>query len=213
LTVDLLNSYEELMLNPKMMFANKVLTDGSSVSVVFSRKAKPNEQKVQLELTDFTLEEVGELFNPCAIDPGRTNAYTAAYGFGNKSHMVVRYTTKEYYNSPKTSAEKSFLQMKQQAGIMEVEEAMPTAKTCDERKYYEYVHYVLAHVPELYQFYGSEDGKLRWFKYKNKQKAISEAVNILANGGKKYRRKKNGNTKRTRRQKRKKKERLNEFIK
>lgn len=207
-----MHSPEELMLDPKMMFANKILTDGSSVSFVFSRKAKPHDQKVQLELTDFTLEEVVEVFNPCAIDPGRSNAFTAAYGFGDESHMVVKYTTREYYNSLKTPAEESFLQMKQQAGIIEVEKAMPTPKTCDEGKYYEYVHYVLAHVPELYQVYGPEDGKLRYFKYKNKQKAISEAVNILANGGKKYRKKKNGNTKRTRRRKRKQKERLNEFI-
>jgi hypothetical protein len=72
---------------------------------------------------------------------------------------------------------------------------------------------VLAHLPELFQFYGPEYGKLKYFKYKNKQKAISEAVNILANGGIKYHKKKSGNTKRTRRRKRKEKERLNEFIK
>jgi hypothetical protein len=55
---------------------------------------------------------------------------------------------------------------------------------------YEYVRYVHAHVPDLYQFYGPEDGKLKHFKYKNKQTAISDAVNILANGGKMYRKRK-----------------------
>ena len=93
-----------------------------------------------------------------------------------------------------------------------METAIPTPETCDEGKYYEYARYVLAHVPSLYHFYGPEDGKLKYFRYKNRQKAISEAVNILTNGGKKYRKKKDGNTKRTRRRKRKKKERLNEFI-
>ena len=83
-----------------------------------------------------------------------------------------------------------FLQRKKETGITEVKTAIPTPKTCDEGKYYEYVGYVLVHVPDLYQFYGPKDGKLRYFKYKNKQKAISEAVNILANGSKKYRKKK-----------------------
>src|ERR1700730_12888097 len=86
------------------------------------------------------------------------------------------------------------------------------AKRSDKAKYLEYVTYVLAHVPELYQFYGIQDGKLKYFKYKSKQKAISEAVNILVNGGKKYRKIKNGHTKRNRRRKRRKKERSNEYI-
>jgi hypothetical protein len=94
----------------------------------------------------------------------------------------------------------------------EVETAIPTPKTCDEGKYYEYAHYVLAHVSSLYDFYDPGHGKLKYFRYKNRQKVISEAVNILANGGKKYRKKKDANTKRTRRRKRMKKERLNEFI-
>ena len=89
---------------------------------------------------------------------------------------------------------------------------MPTPKTSDKAKYLEYVTYVLAHVPDLYQFYGIQDGKLKYFKYKSKQKAISEAVNILVNGGKKYLKIKNGNTKRNRRRKRRKKERSNEYI-
>jgi hypothetical protein len=126
--------------------------------------------------------------------------------------MLTKYTTKDYCHSLKGSAEEWFLQMKEQTGITEVENATPTAKTCDEGKYFEYVRYMVAHVHELYQFYGIQDGKLKYFKYKSKQKAISEAVNILVNGGKKYRKIKNGNTKRNRRRKRRKKERWNEYI-
>jgi hypothetical protein len=118
----------------------------------------------------------------------------------------------EHYKSLKPTAEKAFLQRKDEAGITEVETAIPTPKTCDEGKYYEYAHYVLAHVSSLYDFYDPGHGKLKYFRYKNRQKVISEAVNILANGGKKYRKKKDANTKRTRRRKRMKKERLNEFI-
>jgi hypothetical protein len=83
------------MLDIRKMFANRIVTDGSSVSFVFSRKAKPLDQGVELELTDFTLQEVNAIFNPCAVDPGRTNAFAAAYGFGDNSHTVVKYTTKE----------------------------------------------------------------------------------------------------------------------
>jgi len=205
-------SLESLSQDPKKIFANKIHTDGSSVVFIFSRKAKPAIKKVELELSDFTPAEVNELFQPCAVDPGRTNAYTVAYGYGTESHMVLRYTTKEYYRSLQTTAEQRFQGKKEETGVAELEKSMPTPKTSDKAKYLEYVTYVLAHVPELYQFYGIQDGKLKYFKYKSKQKAISEAVNILVNGGKKYRKIKNGNTKRNRRRKRRKKERSNEYI-
>jgi len=105
-TDNLLHSHEQLMLDPRKMFANKILTDGSSVSFGFSRKAKPHDQGVELELTDFTLEEVTEIFNPCAVDPGRTNAFTAAYGFGDNSHTVVNIRLKSIIKVSKNQLKK-----------------------------------------------------------------------------------------------------------
>jgi hypothetical protein len=169
-------------------------------------------QKVELELSDFTPAEVNEVFQPCAVDPGRTNAYTVAYSCGTESHMVLRYTTKEYYRSLQTPAEQRFQGKKEETGVADLEKSMPTPKTSDKAKYLEYVTYVFAHASELYHFYGPEDGKLKYFKYKNKQMAISEAVNILVNGGRKYRKKKNANTKRRRRKKRREKEGWQKYI-
>jgi len=135
-TNNLLHSHEQLKLDPKKMFANKIHTDGFSVSFVFSRKANPHDQNVV----------------------GTDRFYTG------RSHWIIQ--------------------------------SMLCTCACTWS------------VPVLWS--------RRWQakilqKYKNKQTAISEAVNILANGGKKYRKKKDGNTKRTRRRKRKKKEHLNDF--
>jgi hypothetical protein len=54
----------------KMMFANRMLTDGSAVNFVFARSAKPATQKVELELSDFSIAEVQQYLSPCAVDPG-----------------------------------------------------------------------------------------------------------------------------------------------
>jgi hypothetical protein len=49
-------------------------------------------------------------------------------------------------------------------------------------------------VPDLYHFYGPEDGKLRYFKHRNKHMVIPEALNVSASGGKKYRKKRTATT-------------------
>lgn len=206
------HSLESISQDPKKMFANKVVTDGSSLIFLFSREARPNIQNVELELTDFTLEELNELFRPCALDPGRTNAYTAAYGCGPESHAIVRYTTDEYYHSLKTKAEVEFKKKKEQTGVDNIEKKFPTAKIISTAKYYQYAQYVLSHCHLLYEFYGPIDGKLKYFNYKNKKKALSESVNILVNGGKKYRKKKNANTKKNRRKKRREQKKCQQFI-
>ena len=126
--------------------------------------------------------------------------------------MIRRYTTAEYYNSLKTQAEASRNQDKENRGIARLENSIPSAKTCDTINYLHHVNYVLMNASTLYEFYGPEDGKLRYFRYKNQQKAISEAANIVVNGGKKYRKIKNGNTKRNRRRKRTAKKKMNNSL-
>ncbi|KAJ2955742.1 hypothetical protein NQZ79_g8306 [Umbelopsis isabellina] len=96
--------------------------------------------------------------------------------------MVFEYTTKEYCHNLESSVEE-FPGDEAASRHHRRGKSMLTAKTCNEEKYYECVRYVLTHVPELYQFDGPNDGKLTYFKkYRNTQKAITKAVNILANG-------------------------------
>jgi hypothetical protein len=194
--------------NPNQIFANKIMTDGSSVVFLFSRKAAHKRvATVDLDLTDFTQEEVNELFEPCAVDPGRTNAMTIAYGCGQDSHMLRNFTTKEYYNAVNSPASKKRLQQeKDTAGITPIETSLPTAKTVNITSYISHVEYLLQHLTDLYQFYGPSNGKEKYFRYKNTQKARSEAVSILVNGGKKYNRGKRKRKKRNRKSRKIKRE-------
>jgi hypothetical protein len=199
--------FEDLASNPKKTFANKVLTDGTSVVFIFSRPAKTEIDNIDLELDDFSSEEVQEFFHPCAIDPGRTNAVTAAYGYGSTSHMLRRLSTKEYYHQIGSQQSNASVQrMKDRVGVTTIESAVPTGKTANLLSYLSHVQYLVRHLTDLFNFYNEQQGQRSLLAYKNKQRAVAEAVNLLINGGKKYNRQKRKNTRKNRKKRKRKKE-------
>jgi hypothetical protein len=157
-----------------------------------------------LELDDFETHEVDQFFRPCAVDPGRTHAFTAAYPDGQSRRLG----TNEYYNMAGTISRNHKLEkMKQDSGIQQLESAIPSPKTANIRNYLAYVDYILLHLGHFFSFYNFSTARFKWQSYVGKQKAIDKAVNILINGGKKYNCNRRKNTRANRRAKRKKKER------
>jgi hypothetical protein len=111
------------------MFANKLVTDGSTLIVHFSRRKREGVQMVDLTLDDFSADEVDTYLRPCALDPGINNAFTASYGHGEQEHMLLSPTSKEYYTKLKNPPEEARLKARKEAcGISRIESNMPSAK-------------------------------------------------------------------------------------
>ncbi|KAH8552481.1 hypothetical protein BGW37DRAFT_556298 [Umbelopsis sp. PMI_123] len=57
----------------KIASANKITTDGYAINFLFARKKASDEQvhNVQLDLEDFTANEIDDYFQPVTVDPGR----------------------------------------------------------------------------------------------------------------------------------------------
>lgn len=78
------------------IFTNHINTDGMAVHFQFARaKRKPC---IQLDLEDFSSQEVDEYFHVCAIDPGWRHIFTAAYGCDEQEHEIRRVSRSEYSN-------------------------------------------------------------------------------------------------------------------
>ena len=172
------------------MFCNLVLTDGYTCVVNFSRARRPAD--VDLELQDFNAEEIGRHFRPCAIDPGRTDAFTAEYSDGQSRSLG----THEYYSMTGSLARSRQLNIrKREHNVQETETNIPTPKVTTLAAFNVHVAYVLRHLHTLFNFYSPNSAIAHWKVYCGKQKAIEEAVNIVINGGKKYNpRKRDGHT-------------------
>jgi hypothetical protein len=195
--------------NHKSAFANRILTDGHAVNFLFARKrgGKDSTDHVQLGFEDFTDAEIATYFEVAAIDPGRTQVFTAAYGSGEERHQIRRCSTSEYYSMTGSKRRNQKLQQeKKEAGILRIEESWPTGKTCNIRQYQSYVAHLLNNFDELSKFYDVSRGKMRFNNYQGVQRSREEMVNMLVNGGKKYsksRRKKARKNRRLRRRHRK----------
>jgi hypothetical protein len=191
------------------MFANGILSDGVSVNFLFGR-GKPDPElvePVELEFTDFSEAELAQQFNLIGLDPGRTQAFTAAYGYGSTPHELRRCSTKEYYAIACTKSRNLQTQrLKKEAGIHIIESQIPTAKTASLRRYDDHVSYLLLHYDELAAFYSSSHGITRFNNYRGKQKAGEAMVHMLTNGGSKYNRNKRTHKSRNRRRRKRNKE-------
>lgn len=167
------------------MFINRVVTDGFSVSFVFARESRSN--GTQLELEDFTAEEVDKYFRPVALDPGRRKIFKAAYGCGEDSHEIRQCSTAEYYNMTGSPQRNKVLHReKKQTGIDRAEGNFPTGKTVDLTLYHARADYFLQHAETLFGFYGLQRAHSRFNAYQGKQRARAELANIIINGGVKY---------------------------
>jgi hypothetical protein len=122
------------------MFLNGMYTDGYTCRVLFCRRnIVPSSvtTDVSLELSDFTTEEVDKHFRPCAVDPGRKDAY-------HGDTDIRRLSSAEYYNmGGAVTRNKMEQDRKKGLGIEEIESNIPTPKTASSEKYTSYMNYIL----------------------------------------------------------------------
>jgi hypothetical protein len=178
-------------------FASRVVTDGVSVNFIFARRMSSGDSisGVELLFEDFTDREVETHFQPIAVDPGRTQVFTASYGSGPTPHEVRRCSSKEYYSMAGSTRRNAELQrQKHQIGLDTVETLFPTAKTADIRQYDRYITYLLNHYDTLANFYDISTAQVTFQNYQGKQRARQEMAAILIHGGPNYNATKRRNT-------------------
>lgn len=140
-----------------------IVTDGFSVSFVFSSKRKMKDLMGQdLELSDFITEKANEFFRPCAVDLGIINLITAAYVQGPEIHEIRSFSKKEYNDgiwqkTPKMNKDKEAY------GVKTLESNFPTVKKLFTLECEQYVRYFFRHKDGLFKFYGSYIGKLYFY--------------------------------------------------
>lgn len=186
-----------------VLFNNIVRSDGFAVDFVFCRKKQESVIGAHdLRLDDFSYDEVESVYRPAFIDPGRKSVFTAAVGLGD-NHQVRRCSTKEYYDLTGSTKYAIKLQkLKNEAGITLIETNTPTAKTCLASVYDTYVTYMLLHRQVLFNFYGYQKAKDRFYLYQGRQKAPQIMVNMLVNGSKKYNKRRRSKKKKKEKKKR-----------
>ncbi|KAG2202838.1 hypothetical protein INT46_000497 [Mucor plumbeus] len=185
-----------------VLFNNLVRSDGFAVDFIFNRKKQ--ESIIgghDLTLEDFTYEEVEGVYRPVFIGPGQKAVFTAAVGLGD-DHQVRRCSTKEYYDLTGSTKYSIKLQrLKVERGITPIETDMPTTKTCQATVYLTHTTYMLLHRHILFDFYGFQRVKDRFFLYQDRQKASQTMVNMLVNGSSKYDRKQRNRRRKKRKRK------------
>ncbi|GAA5811008.1 hypothetical protein MFLAVUS_004437 [Mucor flavus] len=183
-------SVEEL-LSPKsrIRFTCFIMSDGFGACFVFARR-KPNREMDPnvFKLEDFNSDEFEEHFIPCAIDPGRRQIFTASIAHSPEEIEVRRCSRKEracYTDAGRRAAYVELLKIRQNVKVIETN--LPTAKTVNYQRLQERTHYLLLHLPRLFDFYSYKYAYFRFHDYRGRQRANAEVANLLINGGKKVR--------------------------
>lgn len=168
------------------MFTNQITTNGYQTSFHFARSKK--ERAIELELDDFSINEISSYYRPCALDPGRRDVFNASYGCGSEVHEVRKCSTAEYYGMTGSKRRNQMLSKeKRRLGIEYIESNFPTGKTSNAEMFLHYVSYYLWHLETLLDFYDYERiAATRFRNYQGIQRARAEMANILINGGWKY---------------------------
>lgn len=167
------------------MFINRLTSNGYMASFVCA--PAPKKTSIELELEDFSSDDIETYFRPCALDPGRRDVCWAAYGFGCDEHELCKCSTIEYYTmTGSRKKNKKLAKERKERGIERIESNFPTGKTSNMEQYHEYLACFFEHMHTLFDFYNYDNGAERHFReYQGKQRAREEIVN----GGRKYNRK------------------------
>ncbi|KAG0166591.1 hypothetical protein DFQ30_006989 [Apophysomyces sp. BC1015] len=137
---ELKNSSEEC----GTIFAKQIASDGFAIDFQFARKSNKGMITVDAELlpSNFTAEEINDHFKPCAVDPGRSQMLTAAYGYENSSNEIQRGSAREYYTYTGLPLRQKKLEAeKKESGIDNMETKLETGKTQNIEAYGSYVRY------------------------------------------------------------------------
>lgn len=166
------------------MFMNSMYTDGYTCRLLFARRVENNPlDAIELDISDFDLDEVDDHFRVCTVDPGRRDAFNSYHDDDD----VRRLTTKEYYSAsgaPQRSKKED--RRKIQTGIKDIETNIPTSKTTSDTAFIHHTRYMLQNLTALFGFYGFETAEIRWNNYRGGQRALDQCCNILINGSPKY---------------------------
>ncbi|CEG77523.1 hypothetical protein RMATCC62417_12259 [Rhizopus microsporus] len=160
------------------------LNNGYTRQVIFARRRVADSfNNVKLQITGFSSDEITDHFRPCAVDPGRRDAFTSYHGNDN----IWRLATKEYYHAS-GSGRRMMLEdnRKRQADIKEIEINIPTAKVTNDQHYLERIIYMQNILNRLFDFYNFRVTEINWKTYRGGQKALDDCTNILVNGSAKY---------------------------
>lgn len=114
----------------KKKFANKIVVDGATLVFHFARRKREGFNIIDLELDDFSPDEIDTYLRPCALDPGINNAFTASYGHGEVEQMLLPLTIKEHFTKLKNPLEETRLKGRKDArAISRIESNMRSTMT------------------------------------------------------------------------------------
>lgn len=90
----------------EILFGNVIKSDGFCVNFLFYRRLKLKQDdedmisipNYDLELQDFTLQEIQKVYRPRFLNPGRKSVFTAAISLDLEQYQVRCCSIKEYYH-------------------------------------------------------------------------------------------------------------------
>ncbi|KAI8061398.1 hypothetical protein BDF21DRAFT_429447, partial [Thamnidium elegans] len=87
----------DLNYNGKQIFTNMVRTDGYCINFILAGPERQSNKLPNLDLNDFTPEEINKRFHLWGVDPGQISIFTASDGHDTDPHQLRKYSTAEYY--------------------------------------------------------------------------------------------------------------------
>ncbi|KAI8082116.1 hypothetical protein BDF21DRAFT_417154 [Thamnidium elegans] len=91
------NKHELATLLFSQMFTNMVRTDGYGIDFILTGPERQSNKLPNLDVNDFTPEEINERFHLWGVEPGQINIFTASDGHDTDPHQLRKYSTAEYY--------------------------------------------------------------------------------------------------------------------
>ena len=174
----------EEMQTPRRRFWSIVRSDGAAIDFLFSRPKRV--AAPEKTMTDIKLDlEEDRLWG---VDPGITDIFVAVDGNDNAAHEVRRTSTREFYHMSgwNRATQQGSKWKKENPAIQAIENGMPSPKTASTAVLDRFIAYVLQHYRELVAFYDDRWAKLRFQRFRGRQKALAEVCRRFTIGSKKY---------------------------
>ena len=174
------------MYTEKRRFWNVVRSDGVAIDFLFGRP-KRETTVAEKTVTDIGLDPKRD--RVWGVDPGITDVFVAADGNGNESHEIRRTSTREFYHISGWNKARGIEERWRREASPELQvllKNMPSAKTASVTKFDDFIRYVLRGYTELVRFYDDKWRRLRFQRYRGRQKALAEVCKRFTTGSKKY---------------------------
>lgn len=170
------------------VYLNTVKIDDVAIDFTCMRSTTNAEKKLaDLELEDFSRDEIENGYHLWAVDLGVTQPFVAVDGHENGPHQVRQMSAKEYRHLAGYDLSNARLAAWKNANnIPSIEGEIPTAKTSNKSTYLQHARYLLASLDTLLEFYGKQVAELRFLNYSGRQRADNEVEQVFVTGGQKY---------------------------